>query len=163
MDQIDRKILEILQVDSTISTSEVAEQVGLSTTPCWRRIQNLEKEGYITARVALVDRVKVNCGMDVFVSISTNEHNSDWLEEFARVAHTMPEVVELYRLSGQIDYLMRVVVPDMAAYDAFYKRLIAQARLSDVSSSFAMERIKYTTAVPLDYINDLPSGRRKRE
>ena len=162
MDQIDRKILGILQKDSTISTAEIAELVGLSTTPCWRRIQNLEKEGYITARVALVDRAKVNCGMDVFVAISTNEHNSVWLDEFAKVAHDMPEVVELYRLSGQIDYMMRVVVPDMAAYDAFYKKLIDQARLSDVSSSFAMERIKYTTAVPLDYIDGLTTGRRKK-
>ncbi len=162
MDHIDRKILEILQQDSTMSTSEIAQQVGLSTTPCWRRIQNLEKEGYITSRVALVDRVKVNCGMDVFVAISTNEHNRNWLDEFARVANAMPEVVELYRLSGQIDYMMRVVVPDMAAYDAFYKKLIEQTRLSDVSSSFAMERIKYTTAVPLDYIDDGTAGRRKK-
>lgn len=162
MDQIDRKILGILQKDCTMSTSEIAELVGLSTTPCWRRIQNLEKEGYITSRVALVDRAKVNCSMDVFVAISTNEHNSVWLDEFAKVADSMPEVVELYRLSGQIDYMMRVVVPDMAAYDAFYKRLIDQARLSDVSSSFAMERIKYTTAVPLDYIDDMAVGRRKR-
>ncbi len=162
MDQIDRKILGLLQLDSTMSTSEIAGQVGLSTTPCWRRIQNLEKDGYITSRVALVDRVKVNCGMDVFVAISTNEHNSVWLDEFAEVAHSMPEVVELYRLSGQIDYMMRVVVPDMAAYDTFYKQLIDKTRLSDVSSSFAMERIKYTTAVPLDYIDDMPVGNRKR-
>ena len=112
--------------------------------------------------MALVDRAMVNCGMDVFVAISTNEHNTDWLEEFAKVVHKMPEVVELYRLSGQIDYMMRVVVPDMAAYDDFYKRLINQTHLSDVSSSFAMERIKYTTAVPLDYIDGQASGRRRR-
>lgn len=162
MDQIDRKILGLLQEDSTMSTSEIADLVGLSTTPCWRRIQNLEKDGYITSRVALVDRAKVNCAMDVFVAISTNEHNSEWLDDFAKVAHSMPEVVELYRLSGQIDYMMRVVVPDMTAYDAFYKKLIDASRLSDVSSSFAMERIKYTTAVPLDYIDDATAGRRKR-
>ena len=162
MDQIDRKILGILQKDSTMSTSEIADMVGLSTTPCWRRIQNLEKDGYITSRVALVDRAKVNCGMDVFVAISTNEHSSEWLDEFARVADDMPEVVELYRLSGQVDYMMRVVVPDMAAYDTFYKKLIDQTRIADVSSSFAMERIKYTTAVPLDYIDGLPEGRRRR-
>lgn len=161
MDQIDRKILGILQKDSTLATAEIAQLVGLSTTPCWRRIQNLEKEGYITARVALVDRAKVNCGMDVFVAISTNEHSREWLDEFAKVVQDMSEVVELYRLSGQIDYMMRVVVPDMEAYDTFYKKLIDRTRLSDVSSSFAMERIKYTTSVPLDYIDGLATGRRK--
>jgi len=162
MDKIDQKILGLLQEDATLSTSDIAEKVGLSTTPCWRRIQNLEKDGYITQRVALIDRQLVNVGMDVFVSIKTNEHNMDWLAEFASIINEMPEVVELYRLSGDIDYLMRVVVPDMSAFDEFYKALIKDVRLSDVSSSFAMERIKYTTAVPLDYIDGGTPNRVRR-
>jgi len=162
MDDIDRKILGLLQKDATLSTAEIAEAVGLSTTPCWRRIQILEQEGYITRRVALVDRNKVNVPLDVFVAVRTNEHNWDWLDEFARLICEFPEVVELYRMSGEIDYLMRVVVPDMAAYDAFYKKLISKVQLSDVSSSFAMERIKYTTALPLDYVLEESRGRRRR-
>lgn len=162
MDEIDRKILGLLQEDATLSTAELAEKVGLSTTPCWRRIQILEQEGYITARVALVDREKVNVPLDIFVSVKTNEHSWDWLEKFADTVCSFPEVVELYRMSGDIDYLMRVVVPDMAAYDAFYKKLIRELQLSDVSSSFAMERIKYTTALPLDYAVDEGRARRKK-
>lgn len=162
MDDIDRKILSLLQKDATLSTAEIAEMVGLSTTPCWRRIQILEQEGYITRRVALVDRGKVNVPLDVFVAIRTNEHNFDWLDEFARIVCEFPEVVELYRMSGEIDYLMRVVVPDMAAYDVFYKSLIKKVQLTDVSSSFAMERIKYTTALPLDYAVDDGRSRRRR-
>jgi len=151
MDKIDQKILALLQVDATLNTADIAENVGLSTTPCWRRIQNLEKNGFITSRVALVDRDLVNVPMDVFVAIKTSEHNYEWLEGFSRVVDDMPEVVEFYRMSGDIDYLMRVVVPDMVAFDDFYQRLIKRAKLSDVSSSFAMERIKYTTAVPLNF------------
>ncbi len=162
MDDIDRKILGLLQKDATLSTAEVAEMVGLSTTPCWRRIQILEQEGYITRRVALVDRNKVNVPLDVFVAIRTNEHNFEWLDEFARIVCEFPEVVELYRMSGEVDYLMRVVVPDMTAYDSFYKELIKKVQLTDVSSSFAMERIKYTTALPLDYAADSGRQRRKR-
>jgi Lrp/AsnC family transcriptional regulator len=162
MDDIDRKILNLLQKDATLSTAEVADIVGLSTTPCWRRIQLLEQEGYITRRVALVDRNKINVPLDVFVAIRTNEHNFDWLDEFARLVCEFPEVVELYRMSGEVDYLMRVVVPDMAAYDIFYKKLIKKVQLTDVSSSFAMERIKYTTALPLDYaVGDNRQRRRK--
>lgn len=160
MDDIDRKILGLLQKDATLSTAEIAEMVGLSTTPCWRRIQILEQEGYITRRVALVDRNKVNVPLDVFVAIRTNEHNFEWLDEFARIVCEFPEVVELYRMSGEVDYLMRVVVPDMSAYDRFYKELIKKVQLTDVSSSFAMERIKYTTALPLDYAAE--SGRQRR-
>lgn len=162
MDDIDRKILSLLQKDATLSTADIADIVGLSTTPCWRRIQLLEQEGYITRRVALVDRNKINVPLDVFVAIRTNEHNFDWLDEFARLVCEFPEVVELYRMSGEVDYLMRVVVPDMAAYDTFYKKLIKKVQLTDVSSSFAMERIKYTTALPLDYaIGDNRQRRRK--
>lgn len=162
MDDIDRQILSLLQHDATLSTAEIADKVGLSTTPCWRRIQILEQEGYITARVALVDRSKVNVALDVFVAVKTSAHNKEWLDHFADVVCSFPEVVELYRMSGEIDYLMRVVVPDMAAYDAFYKSLIAEIKLSDVSSSFAMERIKYTTALPLDYAVEEGRGRRRK-
>ncbi len=151
MDRIDQKILQCLQRDAAQSIADIAEQVGLSTTPCWRRIQNLEKAGIIQRRVALLDRDRLNVGVDVFVAIRTSQHNAEWLESFANAVIEFAVVVEVYRLSGQIDYLMRVVVPDIGAYDDFYKRLIQKANISDVSSSFAMERIKYTTALPLDY------------
>ena len=131
--------------------AEIAERVSLTTTPCWRRIQNLERRGLIRSRVALLDREQLNIGVDVFVAIKTNQHNAEWLSQFAQVVDEFDEVVEFYRMSGEVDYLMRVVVPDIAAYDQFYRRLIEQVRIADVSSSFAMERLKYTTALPLDY------------
>ena len=149
MDRMDRKILECLQEDSSQSVAEIAEHIGLSTTPCWRRIQKLEKSGVIRKRVALLDRHQLNLGVDVFVAIRTNQHNARWLEDFSTVVEEFPEVVEFYRMSGDIDYLMRIVVQDIAAFDNFYKRLIERVELSDVSSSFAMEQIKYTTALPL--------------
>ena len=153
MDDIDRNILANLQDDATLSLNEIAARVGLSPTPCWRRIQKLEESGVIRARVALLDGAKLNVGVTVFVSIRTNQHNSEWLEKFADSVAAIPEVVEFYRMSGEIDYLLRVVVPNIEAYDAFYERLIAVIDLSDVSSSFAMEQIKYTTALPLTYAN----------
>ena len=131
--------------------AEIAERVGLSSTPCWRRIQNLEKAGVIDGRVALLDPAKLNVGVTVFVALKTSEHSQDWLETFAGHVDSIGEVVEFYRMSGDVDYMLRVVVPDIAAYDEVYKRLIAVGGLSDVSSSFAMERIKYTTELPLDY------------
>ena len=151
MDDLDRKILSLLQRDSTLVVADIAEQVGLSTTPCWRRIQNLEKAGVIRARVALLDPDKLNVGVTVFVRVKTSQHNYEWLESFAKAVAEIDEVVEFYRMSGDIDYLLRVVVPDIASYDAVYKRLIQAADLSDVSSSFAMEQIKFTTALPLTY------------
>ncbi len=153
MDRIDKKILTKLQDDATFSIAELAEAVGLTTTPCWRRVQNLERQGVIRRRVTLLDRTHLNLGVDVFVAIRTNQHTTEWLEKFARATAEFPEVVELYRMSGEIDYLMRVVVPDITAYDSFYRRLILKVDLADVSSSFAMERIKYTTALPLDYVD----------
>ncbi len=163
MDAIDKQILALLQDDATLSTADIAEKVGLSTTPCWRRIQLLEQNGYITARVALVDRTRINVPLDVFVAVRTSEHSAEWLDQFAKVVREFPQVVELYRMSGEVDYLMRVVVPDMAAYDAFYQKLISEVRMSDVSSSFAMERLKYTTALPLDYAAEGEErGRRRR-
>jgi len=152
MDKIDKRILTILQQDATMPVAEIGKKVGLSTTPCWRRIQKLEEDGVITRRVALLHPPSVNARVTVFVSIRTNMHNAEWLKRFSEVVETFPEVVELYRMSGDIDYLMRVVVPDIAAYDAFYQRLIAKVDITDVSSSFAMEQMKYTTQLPLDYL-----------
>lgn len=152
MDRLDRKILEILQQDATIPVSEIASRIGLSTTPCWRRIQKLEQSGVILRRVALLDRAELNVGIDVFVAVRTSQHNKAWFDKFAAAVEELSEVVEFYRLSGDIDYLLRVVVPDIKAFDAFYLRLIERVDLADVSSSFSMEQIKYTTALPLDYV-----------
>ena len=152
MDRIDRAILRLMQEDTTMPVADVAKRVGLSTTPCWRRIQKLEEEGVIRARVAVLDPARVNARVTVFVSIRTTSHSREWLRRFSEVVTEFPEVVELYRMSGEVDYLMRVVVPDIAAYDAFYRRLIERIDIADVSSSFAMEQIKYTTALPLDYL-----------
>jgi Lrp/AsnC family transcriptional regulator len=151
LDTTDRKILALLQADATLPVAAIAERVGLSPTPCWRRIQKLEEAGVIQARVALLDPAKLNVGVTVFVSVRTNQHDLAWLEKFANAVRDFPEVVEFYRMSGDVDYLLRIVVPDIAAYDAVYKRLIARVALSDVSSAFAMETIKYTTALPLTY------------
>lgn len=152
IDEIDCKILTLLQDNAQLSTAEIAEKVGLSTTPCWRRIQNMEKNGIIEKRVALLNRAKLNVGVDVFVAIKSGNHSAKWLKEFAAAVECFPEVMEFYRMSGEIDYLMRVVVPDIAAYDEFYKRLIDKVdNMTDVSSSFAMERLKYTTLLPLAY------------
>src|SRR6185312_4867444 len=152
MDRLDRKILRLLQEDATLAVADVAKKVGLSTTPCWRRIQKLEEEGVIKRRVAILDPEKVNTRVNVFVSIRTNSHSHEWLRRFSEVIQEFPEVIEFYRMSGDVDYLLRVVVPDIAAYDAFYKRLIARIEIRDVSSAFAMEQIKYTTQLPLDYL-----------
>ncbi|MEQ9608724.1 MAG: Lrp/AsnC family transcriptional regulator [Kiloniellaceae bacterium] len=151
MDEIDRRILRVLQVAADLPVAEVAEKVGLSASPCWRRIQKLEAEGVIERRVALLDPEKMNVGVTVFVAIRTSQHDEQWLRDFAERVTRIPEVVELYRMSGEIDYMMRVVVPDIKAYDTVYKRLIAAVPLFDVSSSFAMETLKYTTALPVDY------------
>jgi Lrp/AsnC family transcriptional regulator len=152
LDRIDQKILALLQTDATLSVADIAGRVGLSPTPCWRRIQNLEAAGVIKARVALLDPEKLDVGVTVFVSVRTSQHNAAWLERFAKAVMEIPEVVEFYRMSGEVDYLLRIVVPSIAGYDAVYKRLIRAADLTDVSSSFAMEQIKSTTALPLTYV-----------
>jgi Lrp/AsnC family transcriptional regulator len=149
MDATDRKILVHLQDNAAQPVAEIARKVGLSVTPCWRRIQRLEEIGVIRKRVALLDPTRVGVGMSVFVTLRTDQHNADWLESFATMISEMPEVVEFYRMSGEVDYLLRVVVADMAAYDAFYRTLISRVQLTDVSSSFAMEEIKFTTALPI--------------
>lgn len=151
LDDMDVKILAILQEDCTRPVAEIGKEVGLSTTPCWRRIQKLEQEGIIEHRVALLNPKKVDAGVTVFVAITTSAHNMEWLETFHAVLRDFPEVVEAYRMSGQVDYLLRVCVPDIESYDRFYKQLIQRIALNDVSSSFAMEQIKYTTALPLDF------------
>ena len=158
LDRMDRKILEILQEDCTLPVAEIGKRIGLSTTPCWRRIQKLEEQGVIERRVALLNPKQVNAGVTVFVFISTSNHSKDWLERFHAALSDFPEVVEFYRMSGQIDYLLRVVVPDIERYDVFYKRLIAKIELTDVSSAFAMEQIKFTTSLPLSYAAE--EGRR---
>lgn len=152
MDAFDKQILTILQKDCTLSVSDIAEQVGLSTTPCWRRIQALEKSGIIQRRVAIASPDQLNVALSVFVMVKTNQHNQQWLNQFASFMADIPEVVECYRMSGDVDYLLRVVVPDMKAYDSFYKKLIADTEFADISSSFAMEEIKYTTELPTSYI-----------
>lgn len=149
LDHIDRRLLAILQEDATVPIADLAERVGLTQTPCWKRIKRLQDSGVITARVALLDREALDLPLTVFVAVKTGRHDEDWLSLFASGAKALPEVVEFYRMSGEVDYLLKVVVKDIAAYDRFYKRLIATAPLSDVSSSFAMEQIKFTTALPI--------------
>ncbi len=151
MDEFDRRILLSLQEDVVRPLEQVAERVGLSASPCWRRIQKLEAAGVIEGRVALLSPERMNVGVTVFVSVRTNQHSQAWAERFCKAVALIPEVVEFYRMSGETDYLLRIVVPDIAAYDGVYKRLIASADLYDVSSAFAMERIKYTTALPVHY------------
>ena len=151
LDATDRELLSLLQRDAETPIGKIAEAVHLSATPCWRRIQRLRDEKIITKQVALLDPVKLNVGVTVFVSVRTNQHSEAWFEKFNSTVGMIPEVVEFYRMSGDVDYLLKVVVPDIAAYDTVYKRLIKAADLFDVSSSFAMEELKFTTALPLDY------------
>lgn len=151
LDAMDFKILRILQEDCTRPVAEIGKEVGLSTTPCWRRIQKLEETGVIQKRVALLDPAKVNAGVAVFVSIKTDQHSLAWLEKFHASVREFPEVLGFYRMSGDIDYLLHVVVPDIESYDAFYKKLISKVDIAKVSSAFAMEQIKYTTAMPLKF------------
>ena len=152
LDKIDLKILAALQSDAPLTTAEIAERAGVSPTPCWRRIQRLEETGYIRKRVALLDREKLNVGVTVFVAIRTSQHSVEWLEKFHAALRDIPEVVEFHRLSGNIDYLVKAVVPDIAAYDALYKKLITRIELSDVTSMFAMEELKNTTELPLSHV-----------
>jgi Lrp/AsnC family transcriptional regulator len=146
IDAIDRKILSALQEDATIPIAELAARVGLSQTPCWKRVQRLEDTGVITRRVALVAPEKIGLKLTVFVQVETADHSADWMKNFARTVSAMPAVMELYRMAGEVDYMLRVVVEDMAAYDAFYKQLINAVPLKNVTSRFAMERVKATTA-----------------
>jgi len=149
MDAIDRKILAVVQEDASLSVAEIGQRVGLSSTPCWKRLQRLEADGVILRRVAVVSPEKVGLGITVFVSVETGDHSNEWLKRFAQLVSAMPEVMEFYRMAGDVDYMLRVVVPDIAGYDTFYKKLIAAVPLKNVTSRFAMERIKSTTALPI--------------
>ena len=149
MDAIDKKILVVLQEDASLSVAEIGQRVGLSSTPCWKRIQKLEAEGVIQKRVALVDPDKIGLSITVFVSIETSDHSQAWLDRFAALVSAMPEVMEFHRMAGDVDYMLRVVVADMQSYDAFYKRLITAVTLKNVTSRFAMEKIKSTTVLPI--------------
>ncbi|MGX1307247.1 Lrp/AsnC family transcriptional regulator [Amorphus suaedae] len=152
LDAIDCKILEILQVDAMVPVAALAEQVGLSSTPCWRRVRKLEEEGYITRRVALVNRRKANVPMTVFVAVKAPRHEAEWAEAFRALITDVPEIVEAWRLTGDTDYLLRIVVPDVETYDTVYQRLIRKLEFSDMSASIAMEEMKFTTAIPTKYI-----------
>jgi Lrp/AsnC family transcriptional regulator len=149
MDAIDRKILAVLQENAALSVAEIGSRVGLSSTPCWKRIQRLEADGVIQKRVAIIDQDSIGLGISVFVSIETGDHSQDWLDKFAKTVTAMPEVMEFYRMAGDVDYMLRVVVPDIQGWDRLYKKLIAAIPLKNVTSRFAMEKIKSTTALPL--------------
>jgi Lrp/AsnC family transcriptional regulator len=149
MDAIDRKILAVLQDNAALSVAEIGSRVGLSSTPCWKRIQRLEADGVIQKRVAIIDQDSIGLGISVFVSIETGDHSQDWLDKFAKTVTAMPEVMEFYRMAGDVDYMLRVVVADIAGYDTFYKHLISTVPLKNVTSRFAMEKIKSTTALPI--------------
>jgi Lrp/AsnC family transcriptional regulator len=145
LDAIDRKILMVLQEDASLSVAEIGDRVGLSSTPCWKRIQRLEADGVILRRVALVDQNKIGLG----ISVESSDHSEAWLRTFADAVSAMPEVMELYRMAGDVDYMLRVVVADMQSYDVFYKKLIGAVPLKNVTSRFAMEKIKSVTALPV--------------
>ena len=149
LDAIDRKILTVLQEDASLSVAEIGDKVGLSSTPCWKRIQRLEADGIIIRRVALVDQNKIGLGITVFVSVESGDHSDAWLKTFADAVAAMPEVMEFYRMAGDVDYMLRVVVADMQSYDIFYKKLIKAVPLKNVTSRFAMEKIKSVTALPV--------------
>ncbi len=157
MDRTDLKILAILQEDASLPVAEIASRVNLSQTPCWRRIQRLEQQGVISRRVAILDPQKVGLGISVFVEIEAADHSPEWLASFADAVAAMPEVMEIYRMAGDVDYLLRVAVGSMADYDDFYRRLITDVKLKNVTSRFAMERVKSTTAYPI------PSGADKQK
>ncbi|MBP2278747.1 Lrp/AsnC family transcriptional regulator [Sphingomonas sp. PL20] len=149
LDFTDRRILAVLQQDATVPIAEIADRVGLSQTPCWKRIKRLEREGVIESRVAILNRDRLGLGVTVIVAIRTAQHTDDWLQAFAEGVARIPEVVEFYRMSGEIDYLLKIVARDIADYDRIYRKLTKVAPLHDVSSSFAMQEIKSTTALPL--------------
>jgi Lrp/AsnC family transcriptional regulator len=143
IDRIDREILRLISADATLSLAEIAAEVGLTPTPCWKRIRRMEEAGIISRRVALLDAAKVGLPVSAFVAVETSDHSDEWLKRFAEVIAATPEVVDAWRMSGDVDYLLHVVVPDIAAYDAFYRKLIAAVPLRNVTSRFAMERMKH--------------------
>ena len=152
VDEVDRDIVRLLQADGSLSARELGDQVGLTATPCWRRVRALEDNGTITGRVALVDPVAINLGVTALVNIRTNDHSTAWIARFRDAVEAFPEIVEANRTSGDIDYTLKVMVPSISAYDDFYRRLIDSVDLYDVRTIFVMEEIKRTTALPLDYV-----------
>ena len=151
MDRVDRKILEVLQEDASATVAEIAERAGISSTPIWRRIKRLESDGVIARRVTVLDPARLGLNLTGFVLIRINDHNEGWLEKFTHAIDSIPEIVEAHRMAGNIDYILKVVAPDIAGYDEIYKRLIKAIDMSDVSASFSMETLKSTTQLPLDY------------
>ncbi|MBV2144681.1 Lrp/AsnC family transcriptional regulator [Falsochrobactrum sp. TDYN1] len=150
MDEIDQKILVELQIDGTLSVDSLSDRVHLSRNACWRRVKRMEDEGIIKGRVALIDAEMVGCGLSVFILVRTSSHDPEWLARFRGVVGRHPEIVGVYRMTGDLDYVLKARVSDVKAYDRLYQRLIASVPLSDVSASFVMEEIKETTAVPLE-------------
>jgi Lrp/AsnC family transcriptional regulator len=148
IDRVDREILRLVSVDASLSLADIASRVGLTPTPCWKRLRRMELAGIIRGRVALLDQVKVGLPVSVFVAVETSDHSSEWLKRFAQIVEEMPEIVDAWRMSGDVDYLLHVVVSDITAYDGFYRRLIAAVPLRNVTSRFAMERIK-AVALPI--------------
>jgi Lrp/AsnC family transcriptional regulator len=159
MDRIDRKIIALLQEDATLSIAQISHHVGLSQTPCWKRIQRLEAEGVILRRVTVISPESLGLGLTAFVSVEAGDHSHQWLDRFAQATSAMPEVMEVFRMAGDVDYVLKVVVPHMAAYDAFYKRLIETVPVKNVTSRFALERIKSTTAYAVEFGGAEPQGK----
>ena len=153
LDLIDRKIIAELMRDATLPIAQIADTVGLSQTPCWKRIQKLEASGVLTRRVALADPAALGFGLTVFVGIEAADHSAEWRETFANATKALPEIMEVYRMAGEIDYLLRVSVRDMAAFDTLYKRLTDAVAIKNVTSHFAMERMKFTTAYPVNTVS----------
>ena len=153
LDQIDRKIIAELMRDATLPVAQIADRVGLSQTPCWKRIQRLQDSGVLTARVALADPARLGFGLTIFVGIEAPDHGTEWRDAFAKAVETLPEIMEVYRMAGEMDYLLRVAVPDMATFDGLYKRLTDAVPIKNLTSHFAMERMKFTTAYPVDTRN----------
>jgi Lrp/AsnC family transcriptional regulator len=153
LNRIDARILARLQAEADVTIAELAEAVGLSSNACWRRVKAMEESGVIKSRVALLDAAKLGLGTTVFVNIRTSQHSEEWLEQFAKGVAGIPEIVEFYRMSGEVDYLLKIIVSDIAHYDRVYRKLIRVTSLLDVSSSFAMEQLKYTTALPLSEVD----------
>jgi Lrp/AsnC family transcriptional regulator len=151
MDAIDRKLLGVVQQEAALSLDELSERVGLSRNACWRRVKRLEDDGIIKGRVTLLNASRINVGLTAFITLRATEHSAKWLEQFSKAVRDIPEIIGVYRMTGDVDYLLQAVIPDVAAYDLLYKRLIEKITLADVSSSFVMEEIKATTVLPLDY------------
>jgi len=152
MNDVDKRILALLQENADMPITEISKKVNLSPTPCWARINKLQKQGFITGKVAVLDRRKINLGVVAWVQVKTDQHNDEWLRKFDKVVKEMPEVTEFYRLSGSYDYLMKVLVPSIDKYDEFYKKLTSKIKITNYITSFSLEEIKNTNVLPLEYV-----------